>query len=505
MATIMFGRALQRSVKQIRIRGHDQTLKRTNLLKHAGCCYKPYTFVQQEFNLKALNVAQSRTFQTSAAMNKVIPYNLSDIGEGIREVVVLEWYVKPGDKVAQFDSICEVKSDKASVTITSRYDGTITKLYYDVDAIAYVGQPLLDIDTEGGDEPDKNEDVIEPEPSGGQSYKNVGIGGVKTLATPAVRRLATENNLNLADIVGTGKDGRVLKEDILRLIECVSGSIVSARPAPPAAPAPPSPAMPPSPPHAPTPQTLKPAAPPVRRAPAAPVGQDRTVQLKGVTKAMVRAMTEALKIPHFGYGDEVNMTQLVELRKRLKVVAEERGLKLSYMPFFIKAASLALSQYPVLNSSVDANCENLTYKAAHNIGVAMDTPDGLVVPAVKNVQSLSVLEVAAELNRLQSLGLAGKLGQADLSDVTFSLSNIGNIGGTYTKPVVMPPNVAIGGLGRIQVVPRFDEKDEISKAHIMNVSWSADHRVVDGATMARFSNLWKKYLEDPLTFVLDLK
>ncbi|GFO13289.1 dihydrolipoamide acetyltransferase component of pyruvate dehydrogenase complex [Plakobranchus ocellatus] len=135
----------------------------------------------------------------------------------------------------------------------------------------------------------------------------------------------------------------------------------------------------------------------------------------------------------------------------------------------------------------------------------MDTPEGLVVPCVKNVQSLSIFEIAAEMNRLQTLGLAGKLGVEDLSGVTFSLSNVGTIGGTYTKPVIMPPNVAIGALGKIQVLPRFDSEGAVTKAHVLNVSWSADHRVIDGATMARFSNLWKQYLEDPLTFVLDLK
>lgn len=440
--------------------------------------------MQNGSNLAALAAIQTRNFQTTTALNKVIPYKLSDIGEGIREVVLIEWYVKPGDKVAQFDSICEVKSDKASVTITSRYDGIVKKLHYEVDDIALVGQPLLDIDTEESGETSKDEDVIEPEASSDPLNKLAGSGGAKALATPAVRRLATENNLNLADVVGTGKDGRVLKEDILRHLERGSA---------PASPVPQTHSMPPSPPHAPPPPTLQ----PVPRAPPAPIGQDRTVPLKGVTKAMVKAMTEALKIPHFGYADEVNMTQLVELRTSLKVVAEKRGLKLSYMPFFIKAASLALAQYPVLNSSVDAECENLTYKAAHNIGIAMDTPEGLVVPCVKNVQNLSIFEIAADLNRLQSLGFAGKLGQADLSGVTFSLSNIGNIGGTYTKPVIMPPNVAIGALGRVQVVPRFDEDDNITKVHIINVSWSADHRVIDGATMARFSNLWKQYLEDP--------
>ena len=174
------------------------------------------------------------------------------------------------------------------------------------------------------------------------------------------------------------------------------------------------------------------------------------------------------------------------------------------MPVILKACSLALTQYPILNATFDASKETLTYKANHNIGIAMDTPQGLLVPNIKKVQQLSILDIAEELNRLQDLGLRGKLGENDLKHGTFSLSNIGSIGGTYAKPVIMPPQVAIGALGKVQKVPKFDAQDNLIKAHIVNVSWSADHRVIDGATMARFSNLMKSYIENPSSMILEL-
>ncbi|KAK7468189.1 hypothetical protein BaRGS_00036602 [Batillaria attramentaria] len=370
----------------------------------------------------------SKFFHSSAGCGKqVVSFNLSDIGEGIREVVIKEWFVQVGDSVNQFDPICEVQSDKASVTITSRFDGEVKKIHYEVDDTAFVGKPLIDIETESTSA--KEEDVIKSTSAEmTQSVPTQMIRGDKVLATPAVRKLAMENKV------------------------C-----------------------------------------------------DRTEPLKGIKKAMVKTMTAALEIPAFGYYDDIDLTQLVNVRKKLKAIAEQRGVRFSYMPVFLKAASLAMMQYPVLNSSLDEKGENIIYKASHNIGVAMDTPDGLLVPNVKNVQSLTVFEVASELARLQALGEAGKLGNEDLSGGTFSLSNIGTIGGTYARPVIMPPEVFIGAIGRIQTLPRFNEKGEVVKAHIMNVSWTADHRIIDGATVARFSNLWKSYLEDPTTLIMDLK
>ncbi|XP_042340064.1 lipoamide acyltransferase component of branched-chain alpha-keto acid dehydrogenase complex, mitochondrial [Plectropomus leopardus] len=451
---------------------------------------------------RTAHVLTSRTLHTCTVnRGPIVQFKLSDIGEGIMEVTVKEWYVKEGDKVSQFDSICEVQSDKASVTITSRYDGVIKKLYYDVDATALVGKPLVDIETESSSEVIQEEDVVETPAMAREEHTHQEIKGHKTQATPAVRRLAMENNIKLSEVVGTGKDGRILKEDILNFLAKQTGAII-----------PPtlfqeiqtSPLVPP-------PGAAKPvgsvaaAKPP----PAMPrpvfTGKDVTEPLKGFHKAMVKTMTAALKIPHFGYCDEVDLSRLVSLRAELRSIAEGRGVKLSYMPFFIKAASLGLLHFPILNASVDEGCQNITYKASHNIGLAMDTSQGLLVPNVKNVQLLSVFEIAQELNRLQALGAAGQLGTNELSGGTFTLSNIGSIGGTYAKPVILPPEVAIGALGKILVLPRFDADGQVVQAHIMNVSWSADHRIIDGATMCRFSNLWREYLENPATMVLDLK
>ena len=462
--------------------------------------------------LSLLKLAQRRLFLppsiqscryisiNSSHWGPVVPFHLSDIGEGIKEVTVKEWFIKAGDKVAQFDQICEVQSDKASVTITSRFDGVIKKLHFEVDDIAQTGDALVDIELEDGSAPEASTEVQENEAvnvNESQSLKSK-----KALATPAVRRLATEYGINITEVQGTGKDGRVLKEDILAFINLqASGEKLKSQKPMPSTTAPtPSPtsaakAVPP-------PKAVK---EPVKRPVILNTGQDRTEPVKGITKAMVKSMSEALKIPHFGYKDEIDMTALVELRKDLKSHAESRGIKLSYMPIILKACSLALNNYPILNAYFDMNSESITYKADHNIGVAMDTPQGLLVPNIKKIQQLTVFDIAEELNRLQDLGLRGKLGEADLKEGTFSLSNIGSIGGTYAKPVIMPPQVAIGALGKIQKLPRFDANDNVVKAHIMNVSWSADHRVIDGATMARFSNMMKTYIEKPSSMIFDLR
>jgi len=442
------------------------------------------------------HVTLSRSLHVSQARLEIVQFTLSDIGEGIKEVTVKEWFVKPGDTVAQFDNICEVQSDKASVTITSKYDGVVTKLYYQVDDIAQTGDPLIDVEI-AGDGGDVGSNVATVEDTDVDMDNSPGKRNVKVLATPAVRRIAMENNVNLADVQGTGKEGRVLKEDILSYVASGGKSPSTSAPIPAPTPSPvqKSAPLPPSP----------PAPAPVTRPAPVFLGKDKTEPAGPIVKAMTKTMSEALKIPHFGYKDEIDMSQLVKLRKDLKKSCEERGVKLSYMPFIVKACSMALMHFPVLNSSYNVEAGTITYKASHNIGLAMDTPMGLLVPNIKSVQQLSVFDIAIELSRLHHLGLAGKLSTQDLSGGTFSLSNIGSIGGTYAKPVILPPEVAIGALGKIYTVPRYSPQGELLPTPVMNVSWSADHRCIDGATMARFSNMWKEYLESPASMLLDLK
>jgi len=216
-------------------------------------------------------------------------------------------------------------------------------------------------------------------------------------------------------------------------------------------------------------------------------------------------MKESLLVPHFAYRDEIEVDGMVEVRAALKPLFEAHGLKLSYMPLILKATSLALAAYPQVNASVSADETSVTYHADHNIAIAMDTPRGLLVPNVKRVQDKSLLEIAADLNELQALGAAGKLGEAQLTGGTFSLSNIGNIGGTYMSPVIMVPQVAIGAIGKIQKVPRFDSAGAVVPRSVMQISWAADHRVLDGATIARFSNVWKTHVENPSTMLAALR
>ena len=292
--------------------------------------------------------------------------------------------------------------------------------------------PQPQVNTAGPDENSKNA-------SSSTDCINLAGGGDKVLTTPAVRRLAAEHQINLADVMPTGKEGRVLKEDVLRYIEQTKSAVHPST----------SPASPP-----PTPPSVSSPTASSRRAEDLPaqglsaqtstngsfqsVGSglrisspslqaDQVHRLKGVQKAMAKSMTAALQIPQFGLSDELNLNKMVKLRGQLKKQAEHRRVHLSYLPFFIKAASLALKQFPTLNAHFDADQEQITYRAAHNIGVAVDSPSGLVVPNIKQVQELTIFEIADQLNRLQALATGGQLSSQELTGGTFTLSNIGSV------------------------------------------------------------------------------
>jgi 2-oxoisovalerate dehydrogenase E2 component (dihydrolipoyl transacylase) len=435
---------------------------------------------------------------------RVLPFNLADIGEGIKEVEVVSWSIKVGDKINEFDLVAEVKSDKANVEITSRYSGTVQKLYYNAGDIAQVGDPLIDIEVDAeadagdvpeikhGERPLATHETTNTTSTTSTSTTASDLARAteesieRVLTTPAVRRIARENNIDLRQVRATGPKGRVLKEDVLNYLSSpakystISAAVTTAAAA--------------------TTTTTATAA-----AKSVVLEPDRVEPVRGIKRVMIKTMNAANQIPHFGLSDDIRVDRLVQLRNELKSVADQHEVRLTFMPFFIKAASLALKQYPILNSTLSADETQITYRSAHNIGVAMDTPDGLLVPIIKNVQNMTILEIAKELKRLMDIGAKGKLGAADLSGGTFSLSNIGTIGGTYASPLLPPGNVGIGAIGKIQKVPVYDEQDRVVPAQIMNISWSADHRVIDGATMARFNKAWKQYLENPSLMLLELQ
>ena len=324
---------------------------------------------------------------------KLTPFLLADIGEGIAEVEVLQWFVEPGEHVKQFDKVCEVQSDKANVEITSRFDGIVESLA-DSSQMVQVGTPLMHLWVEHTNDADQaanvaplhNVDVEQDKlhiPTFASSYQTH-----KVLATPAVRKLGMEYSLDLGNVVGSGPNGRVLKSDVLQMLQ-QSGRIMMAMPKNPDE----KPLN-----EYPTEQsTLNPSAveTELTRAPMHGQRQDETVPIRGYNRLMVKTMTESLSIPHMCYADEINMNQVLRARKSVD------GIKLSILPFAVKAASLGMTDNPVVNSSLNLQEMTITYHANHNIGVAMDTPRGLAVPVVKACQNLSILEIAQELDRLK--------------------------------------------------------------------------------------------------------
>ncbi|KKF92497.1 Lipoamide acyltransferase [Ceratocystis platani] len=446
---------------------------------------------------RQLALHQARGFRISPALQVVKPVVLADIGEGIVECEIIQWFVQPGARVEEFSPLCEVQSDKASVEITSRFAGIVKKLKYEAGEMARVGQPFVEIDIDGSAEEletaKQNEQQKEEEEearsteAAQEAPADISAAEKKRLyngaiATPAVRHLSRQHDIDITQIRGTGKDGRVLKEDV--------HSYLKTRDTP-----------------APQSQALDTPA---------PNGQqiESAVPLTGTQAQMFKTMTRSLAIPHFLYADEVDFTRLDSMRSRLNTVLttlDSVGIsKVSFLPFIIKAVSIALQRYPILNTRVEAGSGSkpqLIYRSQHNIGVAMDTPQGLVVPVIQDVGSLSVVSIASEVARLQALGLQGKLSPRDLQGGTITVSNIGSIGGTYVSPVIVDKEVAILGVGRMRKVPAFGGEDgkSIVEKCVCNFSWSADHRVIDGATMARAGDLVKKLVEEPELLMVQMR
>jgi len=391
---------------------------------------------------------------------------LPDIGEGIVECEVIEWKVKEGDLVEEDQVVVDVSTDKAIVEIPSMYNGRVTKLYYAEGDIAKVHGSLFAIEIEGAEEAVVSAEgslLTEGSPSVVSAEKPAPANQSTVLTTPAVRKMAREHDLDLGTIAGSGKQGRVLKEDVLDFLS---------------------------------------ADPELVQVAPLSTGIDRVEPIRGVRKLMAERMaTSVASIPHFSYVDEIDITKLAELRKTLKNTYVTDDLKITMMPLFIKALSLAIKEFPIINSSPNEDLTELTYRANHNIGLAVDGKTGLLVPNIKNVEQLGILDVAREVTRLVDAARSGKINPADLKGGTITISNIGAIGGTVATPIINMPEVAIVALGKIQKLPRFDDEGNIVSRSVINVSWSGDHRVIDGGTIARFCNLWKSYLEVPSTML----
>jgi 2-oxoisovalerate dehydrogenase E2 component (dihydrolipoyl transacylase) len=281
--------------------------------------------------------------------------------------------------------------------------------------------------------------------------------------------MVKEHNLRIEDIEGTGKEGRVLKEDVQRHAANAKEATSTSSP---------------------TPST---SAPPTPQQQA----EDRIQPLTPNQSGMFKQMTKSLAIPHFLYTDTVDFSALTSLRTKYNAGLAKPD-RITPLPIIIKAVSLTLLQFPLLNAHLDTSNPakpHIVIKGSHNIGVAVDSPAGLLVPVIRNVQALSIAEIAREITRLATLARAGKLSSADLSGASFTVSNIGSIGGTAVAPVIVTPQVGILGIGKARVVPAFGEAGELVRREECVFSWSADHRVVDGAYVARAAEEVRRCVE----------
>ncbi|SNC74703.1 2-oxoisovalerate dehydrogenase E2 component (dihydrolipoyl transacylase) [Marinobacter sp. es.048] len=410
---------------------------------------------------------------------------LPDIGEGIVECEVVEWRVAEGDEIEEDQPVVDVMTDKAMVEITAPKAGRVTKLYHQQQAMARVHAPLFAFIPRDREEPDEPKAKAEPAAQLATATASpvATASRQRVPASPAVRRLVREHELNLADIPGSGKDGRVLKADVLAHLE--DGSKPAQAPA--------------------VADDTQAATTGGARRQAAPEQEVRVEPIRGMKAAMVKSMVKsATTIPHFIYSEDIDVTDLLKLREQLKPEAEARGSRLTLMPLFMKAIALAVQEYPVLNSQLNDDVTEIHYLSQCNIGMAVDGKAGLMVPNIKGVESLSLLGIADEVARLTEAARSGRVSQEDLKGGTITISNIGALGGTYAAPIINAPEVAIVALGRTQKLPRFDANGQVVERAIMTVSWAGDHRIIDGGTIARFCNRWKGYLESPQTMLLHM-
>ncbi|MDJ0269579.1 MAG: 2-oxo acid dehydrogenase subunit E2 [Aigarchaeota archaeon] len=384
---------------------------------------------------------------------------LPDIGEGISEGEIIRWLVKEGDFVKKYQPLVEVMTVKVNVEIPSPYEGQVVKLLAREGQVVKVGEPIAEIQTSQ----EQAETPTTPRQPATQTAQPTRPQEQRVLATPAVRKLARELGVDLSIIKGTGPGGRITEEDV-RKAASSPPTITATRP-----------------------ETI--------------VGEER-IPLRGlrrmIAERLVKSVSRAAPVTIFEY---IDVTQLIRLRDEARQIAEERGVKITYLPFIMKALVKSLGEFPMLNATVDDEKQEIVVYKHYNFGVAVDTPEGLLVPVVKNVESKDVITLAVEISELVDRARRGALKLEDVSGGTFSITNYGAIGGLSGTPIINYPEVAILGVGRVEKRPAVEGDQLIIRPEI-TLALTFDHRVVDGAYVSRFMNRLKRYLENPALMII---
>jgi pyruvate dehydrogenase E2 component (dihydrolipoamide acetyltransferase) len=412
---------------------------------------------------------------------------LPDIGEGVVEGEVVRWLVREGDEVALDQVLVEVMTDKATVQIPSPKQGRVLELLVAEGAMAEVGKPLLALEVSGNGEEASRPKA--PSHKEGARPKEVAkqvpgtlpaqaVGG-RALASPATRRLARELGVDLQGVQGTGPEGRVTKEDVHRAAQGLATSSMAAPRGPISVPS------------------------------SAVAGEgggpaEERIPVRGLRRLIADKMQRSKNTAaHFTYVDEVDMTDLVAFRERARRAAEERGVKLTFLPFMAKAVVAALRRFPLLNATLDEDRREIVCKRYYHLGIATATEAGLTVPVVHDVDRKSLFEIGREIEELAVKAREGRLAKDEVTGSTFTLTSLGKLGGLFATPILNYPEVAILGIHEIR--PRPVVRDgQVVVREVMLISLSVDHRVVDGHVAAAFAQAVKAYLEDPTLLFLEL-
>ncbi|MDP2270983.1 MAG: dihydrolipoamide acetyltransferase family protein [Archangium sp.] len=405
-------------------------------------------------------------------------FQLPDIGEGVVEGEIVKWLVKPGDVVTEDQPLLEVMTDKATVTIPSPKAGTVVKTHGKEGELAKVHKPLVDLEIVGNGAPAKSSG---PAPVAAKAAPVAAAAalsapsGEKVLATPVTRRMASTHGIDLANVSGSGPQGRVLKTDVEAFM--ASGNNGAAK-APVAAKA---------------------------WAPLASNAVDQRIPIRGLRKKIAEKMVKSkFTAPHYTFVEEVDVSALVALRTKLNDSLAKENVKLSFLPFFVKAAIAAFRKYPQVNANMDEAAQDLIVRGDFNIGIAAMTEQGLTVPVVRHADRLSLRGLGTEISRLGTAARDQRLKLEELTGGSFTITSLGQTGGLFATPIINHPEVAIMGVHKLRKRPMVTEDDQIVIKPIMLFSFAFDHRVIDGATGAEFAYELIKFIEQPELLLVDM-
>ncbi len=423
-------------------------------------------------------------------------FNFPDIGEGLEEGTILEWYVSKGQLIKAGQPLVNMETDKVVTDIPSPRAGIIVEMFGEVGEIVHVGKPLVEIETEAEGAVETTTEtpktmLIEEgaavmgtmELAGNNAALPASDEGAtkgteqeesvtrKALATPLARAMAREMKVDINKVTGTGPSGRVTKEDIQSYSPASHPSEIVEHP----------------------------------ESPLPTVTGDLTTYepLSQIRKAIAKNMLNSKQsTAHMTLFEEVEISELMRIREKLKKTFADKNVKLTYLPFVVKATVQALKQHRPLNSQMDLEHDRMVYKNRYNIAIAVDTPEGLVVPVIKDADKLSILQIAQKIAELSDKARDRKLTMDDMKDGTFTITNYGSIGGIFATPVINYPQAGILGIGRLLKTPIVKD-DQIVIGNILPLSLSLDHRIVDGGDASRFINRLREYLSDPAIMLIE--